>query len=215
MLDEATSALDTTTERQIQTALNELSRNRTTIVIAHRLSTITSADLILCVHAGKIVEAGTHEELIGRAEREEGKGIYWTMWQKQIRAEKLQRRKSLGEKEDESVFTDEDTDANSESIIVPGIANGESTGTPSAAAGPSLEPDLVPSTPQPPESEQEADPSLSRSSSQKSGRFNLARSDSSSSGSGKLRQSFRRKKGKEVEETESLLDSNSKQKSNK
>src|SRR5271169_6846594 len=89
MLDEATSALDTSTERQIQTALNELSRNRTTIVIAHRLSTITSADLILCVHQGKIVEAGTHEELIALAEREGG-GVYWAMWQKQIRAERSQ-----------------------------------------------------------------------------------------------------------------------------
>jgi hypothetical protein len=61
----------------------------------------------LCVHAGEIVEAGTHDALISAAERGEGKGVYWTMWQKQIKAEKLQRRKSLGEKE---IGTDEETD---------------------------------------------------------------------------------------------------------
>src|SRR5205085_12109570 len=109
MLDEATSALDTTTERQIQTALNELSKNRTTIVIAHRLSTITSADLILCVHQGEIVEAGTHDELIAMAERGEG-GVYWAMWQKQIKAEKI-RRKSMGEQEKESAGEETDVDA--------------------------------------------------------------------------------------------------------
>jgi ABC-type multidrug transport system ATPase subunit len=107
MLDEATSALDTSTERHIQLALSQLCKDRTTIVIAHRLSTITSADLILCVHAGRIVEAGTHDELISLAEKGEG-GVYWTMWQKQIKAEKLQRRKSKGEKDVEP--TDEETD---------------------------------------------------------------------------------------------------------
>ena len=116
MLDEATSALDTTTERQIQTALNELSKNRTTIVIAHRLSTITSADLILCVHQGKIVEAGTHDELIAMAERGEG-GVYWAMWQKQIKAEKI-RRKSRGEDEKESA--EEETDVE----VGASVANG-------------------------------------------------------------------------------------------
>ena len=134
MLDEATSALDTTTERQIQTALNELSRNRTTIVIAHRLSTITSADLILCVQGGEIVEAGTHEELITRAERGEG-GVYWAMWQKQIRAEKRQRRKSDSEKDENAVISDEDTDTNTETVATP---DGKGTGTPTAPAiGPS------------------------------------------------------------------------------
>lgn len=216
MLDEATSALDTTTERQIQAALNELSRNRTTIVIAHRLSTITSADLILCVHGGEIVEAGTHEELIAQAERGEG-GVYWAMWQKQIRAEKAQRRKGEVEKDESSVvITDEDTDVNSESAS-PSVDQGESTGALAAAAGPSSEPVSVPSARKRHESDEmnaesapESEHLLSGSSSQKSEHLNLSRSVSSANGFPKVRQSFRRNKGKEVEETESLLDSNSK-----
>lgn len=64
VLDEATSALDTEAERYIQVALEELMQNRTTIVIAHRLSTIEKADRILVLEAGKILEAGTHQELI-------------------------------------------------------------------------------------------------------------------------------------------------------
>ena len=63
ILDEATSALDTHTERQIQLALDELSVDRTTLVIAHRLDTIQNADRIAVMHDGKIVEAGTNEEL--------------------------------------------------------------------------------------------------------------------------------------------------------
>ena len=63
ILDEATSALDTQTERQIQMALDALSLDRTTLVIAHRLDTIRNADRIAVVHAGKIVEVGTHNEL--------------------------------------------------------------------------------------------------------------------------------------------------------
>jgi len=66
VLDEATSALDTTSERQVQEALANLTANRTTIVIAHRLSTIEKADRILVIREGRIVEAGTHAELIGR-----------------------------------------------------------------------------------------------------------------------------------------------------
>ncbi len=64
IFDEATSALDTESERLVQQALEHLMRNRTTIVIAHRLSTVTSADEICVLSAGKIVERGTHEELI-------------------------------------------------------------------------------------------------------------------------------------------------------
>lgn len=64
ILDEATSALDTESERLVQEALERLMRNRTTVVIAHRLSTITDADLICVMHDGRIVEQGTHDELI-------------------------------------------------------------------------------------------------------------------------------------------------------
>ena len=64
ILDEATSALDTESERLVQEALDRLMRNRTTLVIAHRLSTIRNADLICVMHEGRIVERGTHDELI-------------------------------------------------------------------------------------------------------------------------------------------------------
>lgn len=64
ILDEATSALDTRTEKDIQAALDEISRERTTLVIAHRLSTIQSADLIVVLDGSVIAEMGTHEELI-------------------------------------------------------------------------------------------------------------------------------------------------------
>jgi subfamily B ATP-binding cassette protein MsbA len=64
ILDEATSALDTQSERRIQDALNVLMKGRTTLVIAHRLSTVEKADRIIVLDAGKIVESGTHSELV-------------------------------------------------------------------------------------------------------------------------------------------------------
>lgn len=70
ILDEATSALDTESEKLVQEALTNLMKNRTSLVIAHRLSTIQHADLILVMDKGKIVEQGTHEDLINQ------KGIY-------------------------------------------------------------------------------------------------------------------------------------------
>lgn len=66
ILDEATSALDTESERAIQAALEELQKNKTVLVIAHRLSTIESADEILVVDEGEVIERGTHHDLIGK-----------------------------------------------------------------------------------------------------------------------------------------------------
>jgi subfamily B ATP-binding cassette protein MsbA len=67
LLDEATSALDSETERQVQRALARLKRGRTTVVIAHRLSTVVSADRIFVLDRGRLVESGTHAELLARA----------------------------------------------------------------------------------------------------------------------------------------------------
>jgi len=66
LLDEATSALDTESERQVQAALKVLMRGRTTLVIAHRLSTVADADLIYVIDAGRIIECGSHAELLAR-----------------------------------------------------------------------------------------------------------------------------------------------------
>ncbi|KAI9317609.1 P-loop containing nucleoside triphosphate hydrolase protein [Dichotomocladium elegans] len=77
LLDEATSALDTQSERQVQKALEIASQNRTTLIIAHRLSTIRHADLIIVLSQGKVVEQGTHEQLIGMD------GVYASLVKKQ------------------------------------------------------------------------------------------------------------------------------------
>jgi ATP-binding cassette, subfamily B, bacterial len=79
ILDEATSALDTETERAIQASLAELSRGRTTLVIAHRLATITKADRILVVEQGRIIEEGTHAQLVGMDQ-----GLYRRLHQVQV-----------------------------------------------------------------------------------------------------------------------------------
>ncbi len=80
ILDEATSALDTTTEHEIQAALDVVSKNRTTLVIAHRLSTVINADEIIVLRDGGIAERGTHAGLLSQ------NGLYASMWNRQREA---------------------------------------------------------------------------------------------------------------------------------
>ena len=80
ILDEATSALDTVSERIVQTALDAAARGRTTIAIAHRLSTVVNADVIFVVDAGRIVETGTHADLVGAG------GVYARLFAEQLAA---------------------------------------------------------------------------------------------------------------------------------
>ena len=89
VLDEATSALDTFTEQDIQKALKQVSRNRTTLVIAHRLSTVVDADEIIVLDKGVIAERGNHAGLLRK------KGIYARLWSRQQEAEEA--RKKLAE----------------------------------------------------------------------------------------------------------------------
>ena len=79
ILDEATSSIDTRTEMQIQAAMGELMRGRTSFVIAHRLSTIREADMILVLNDGEIIERGTHDELV------EQKGFYYNLYTSQFK----------------------------------------------------------------------------------------------------------------------------------
>ncbi len=84
VLDEATSSIDTVTEKLIQDAIAHLMKGRTSFVIAHRLSTIRQADVILVVHDGKIVEQGTHPELIAK------KGAYYNLYTRQFQEEAVE-----------------------------------------------------------------------------------------------------------------------------
>lgn len=80
ILDEATAAMDTQTERQIQAALNNVTRGRTTIIIAHRLSTLRDADKLIVIEKGAVVESGTAEELL------KAKGVYFKLYKLQAEA---------------------------------------------------------------------------------------------------------------------------------
>lgn len=96
ILDEATSALDTQTEREIQSALDAVSKNRTTLVIAHRLSTVVNADEILVLRAGEVVERGRHQDLLSQ------EGLYAQMWNRQREAneaEEVLKRTAEGDLE--------------------------------------------------------------------------------------------------------------------
>lgn len=80
VLDEATSALDSQTEKEVQAALADAARGRTTIAVAHRLSTIAGADRIFVLDDGRVAESGTHDELLARD------GLYAAMWRRQSEA---------------------------------------------------------------------------------------------------------------------------------
>ncbi len=91
ILDEATSSLDTASEALVQQALEELMHGRTTLVIAHRLSTVVNADLILVIEHGRVVEQGTHQELLARG------GVYARLFRKQMGEEVSQELVTQGE----------------------------------------------------------------------------------------------------------------------
>ncbi|WP_052600443.1 ABCB family ABC transporter ATP-binding protein/permease [Microvirga lotononidis] len=93
VLDEATSALDTFTEKEIQDALDRVSRGRTTLVIAHRLSTVIGADEIIVLDQGRVVERGDHASLLSHG------GVYAAMWNRQREAD--QARETLKRTEEE------------------------------------------------------------------------------------------------------------------
>ena len=79
ILDEATSSIDTETEMLVQDGINNLLKDRTSFVIAHRLSTIKNADRIMVIHEGKIIESGTHYELL------DNEGMYYKLFSAQYK----------------------------------------------------------------------------------------------------------------------------------
>jgi ATP-binding cassette subfamily B protein len=95
MLDEATSALDSRTEREIQSALDFVSRDRTTLMIAHRLSTVIGADEIIVLQDGRVAERGTHAALLER------RGLYAEMWDRQREATEAEERLRIARETDE------------------------------------------------------------------------------------------------------------------
>jgi ATP-binding cassette subfamily B protein len=114
VLDEATSALDSHTEHEIQGALDRVSRNRTSLVIAHRLSTIVGADEIIVLDAGRIVERGTHAQLLAKD------GLYASMWNRQREAEAARER--LAQIDDDGEAINREPPAIEEILITPAAA---------------------------------------------------------------------------------------------
>jgi ATP-binding cassette subfamily B protein len=91
ILDEATSALDTASEREVQKALDALMGSRTTIAIAHRLSTIVNADVINVIDGGRVVESGSHRDLLRRG------GLYASLYEEQFEGGRVQWRCADGD----------------------------------------------------------------------------------------------------------------------
>jgi ATP-binding cassette subfamily B protein len=98
ILDEATSALDSHTEQEIQSALDQVSKGRTTLVIAHRLSTVVGAHEIIVLDSGKIAERGTHQDLLAQD------GIYASMWNRQREVNEAAERLRVAQQSDERGF---------------------------------------------------------------------------------------------------------------
>ena len=90
ILDEATSSLDSASERYVQSALEPLMKGRTTIAIAHRLSTIMKADVIFAIDQGRVIEQGTHDELVHKG------GLYARLYQEQFDGGRVEARCSDG-----------------------------------------------------------------------------------------------------------------------
>lgn len=103
LLDEATSALDSQTERQLQSALNNLMQGRSSLTIAHRLSTIINCDTIIVMDAGRVVEAGSHADLIAQG------GLYSKMWEQQIKTQKEQEAAAAAQEASREAIEDTET----------------------------------------------------------------------------------------------------------
>jgi ABC-type transport system involved in Fe-S cluster assembly fused permease/ATPase subunit len=114
VLDEATSALDSHTEREIQDALERVSRNRTSLVIAHRLSTIVTADEIIVLDQGRIAERGTHGQLLATS------GLYASMWNRQREAQEA--REKLARIGDENEAPNREPPPVDDTLVTPAAA---------------------------------------------------------------------------------------------